>query len=43
MPCWGQFYNETDKSNITHVTKFPYLKEFTGLEVRTLIDGSTFI
>ena len=39
MQFWGQFDVEIDRSNLTLVTKFSYLKEFVNPKVRILIDG----
>ena len=42
MRFWGQFDVEIDRSNLTLVTKFSYLKEFVDPKVRILIDGLPF-
>lgn len=39
---WSHFENETDRSEISEVSKFNYLKEMLKLKVRTLIDGLLF-
>lgn len=39
---WSQFDNETDRSEISEVSKFNYLKEMLKLKVRTLIDELPF-
>ena len=42
MRVCGQFGFEIDRSNLTPVTKFCYLKEFMNPKVRILIDGFQF-
>ena len=42
MQFWGQFDVEIDRSNLTPVTKFSYLKDFVNPKVRILIDGLPF-
>lgn len=39
---WSHFENKTDRSEISEVSKFNYLKEMLKLKVRTLIDGLPF-
>ena len=39
---WSQFETEIDKSNISSVGKFSYLKELLNPKIRTLIDGLPF-
>ena len=36
---WNQFKTQTDKSELSSVTKLPYLKEMMTPKVRLLIDG----
>ena len=39
---WSQFENEIDRSEISQVSKFNYLKEMLKPKVRTLIHGLPF-
>ena len=39
---WGQFEVEIDKSDISQVTKFSYLKELLVPKVRAVINGLPF-
>ena len=36
---WNQFEIDTDKVEISAISKFSYLKEFLVPKVRTLVDG----
>ena len=39
---WNQFENEIDKSHLSPVAKYSYLKEFVEPKVRSIIDGLPF-
>ena len=39
---WNQFKSDIEKSELSHVSNVPYLKELVSPKVRSLIDGLSF-